>query len=95
MLKKLLQLLSDKNKSEFLQAELEVVIDAGEPFVKATYKLEGDGALAFTCYKVYIVHPKQLYDYSTTLISVLWLISYLESQLHYIISLCSMEKLLF
>ena len=50
---KLLQLLSDKNKSEFLQVELEVVIDVGEPFVKATYKLEGDGALAFTCYEIY------------------------------------------
>ena len=50
---KLLQLLSDKNKSEFLQVELAVVVDAGEPFVKATYKLEGDGALAFTCYEIY------------------------------------------
>ena len=37
---KLLQLLSDKSKSEFLQVEFAVVIDAGKPFVKATYKLE-------------------------------------------------------
>ena len=50
---KLLQLLSDKSKFEFLQLELAVVIDAGEPFVKATYKLEGDSALAFTCYEIY------------------------------------------
>ena len=26
---------------------------SGEPFVKATYKLEGDDALAFTCYEIY------------------------------------------
>ena len=32
----------------------------------------------------YIVFWKQLYNYSTTLISVLWLISYLEDQLHYL-----------
>lgn len=29
-----------------------MVIDAGEPFVKA-YNLEEDGALAFKCYKIY------------------------------------------
>ena len=28
------------------------VVDWGEPFVKATYKLEADGPLAFTCYEV-------------------------------------------
>ena len=28
------------------------VIDAGEPFVRATYKLEGDGALVFDCFDV-------------------------------------------
>ena len=27
------------------------ITDYGEPFVKATYKLEGDGPLAFECYK--------------------------------------------
>ena len=37
---KLLQILADRSKSEFLQLELAAVIDAGEPFVKATYKLE-------------------------------------------------------
>ena len=50
---KLLQLLSDKSKFEFLQLELAVVIDAGEPFVKATYKLEGESTLAFTCFEIY------------------------------------------
>ena len=44
---KLLQLLSDQQKYEYLQCELAVVID--EPFVKATSNLEGDGALAFKC----------------------------------------------
>ena len=28
------------------------MIDAGEPFVKVTYVLEGDGALALSCYEV-------------------------------------------
>ena len=50
---KLLQLFSDQKKSEFLQLELAVVIDAGEPFVKATYSLEGDGALVFQCHEIY------------------------------------------
>ena len=27
------------------------VIDAGEPFVKATYNLEGDGPLVFMCFE--------------------------------------------
>ena len=31
--------------------ELAVTIDAGMPFVKATYNLEGDGPLALTCYE--------------------------------------------
>ena len=44
---------SDRQKYEYLQLELAVVIDAGEPFVKATYNLEGDGALAFKCYEIY------------------------------------------
>ena len=34
-----------------LQMELAVTIDAGEPFVKATYRLEGDGPLVFTEYE--------------------------------------------
>ena len=32
--------------------ELAAVIDVGTPFVKATYKLEGDGPLIFECYDV-------------------------------------------
>jgi len=46
---KLLQIFADRSKSEYLQLELAVVIDVGEPFVKATYKLESNDALAFTC----------------------------------------------
>ena len=40
-----------QNKSR-LQVELAVVIDVGEQFVKATYSLEGDGPLVFTCFEV-------------------------------------------
>ena len=46
--RKLLAILVDTQKSSKLQLELAAVIDAGEAFVKATYKLEGDGPLVFT-----------------------------------------------
>ncbi len=49
---KLLNYLSDASKNMLLQVELAAIIDWGEPFVKATYKLEGDGPLALYCYKV-------------------------------------------
>ena len=49
---KLLSILQDPQKSTRLQLELAAVIDAGEAFVKATYKLEGDGALVFNCFDV-------------------------------------------
>ena len=47
---KLLDLLHDARKKAFLQMELAAVVDAGEPFVKSTYTLEGDGPLVFKCY---------------------------------------------
>ena len=50
--RKLLGILQDTQKSSKLQLELAVVIDAREAFVEATYKLEGDGALVFTCFDV-------------------------------------------
>ena len=45
--RKLLGILQDSPKNSKLQLELAAVIDAGEPFVKATYTLEGDGALVW------------------------------------------------
>ena len=50
-LDKLKQILSDPMKNVQLKMELAVVIDAGEPFVKATYTLEGDGPLALCAYE--------------------------------------------
>ena len=50
--RKLLQILEDPVKSSQLQIELAAVIAAGEPFVKATYLLEGDGLLALKCYEI-------------------------------------------
>ena len=35
-----------------LHVEVAAVIDWGEPFVKATYELEGDGPLAIRCYEI-------------------------------------------
>ena len=46
-LDKLLQLLF--NSSKELMVELAVTVAAGEPFLKATYILEGDGLHAIQC----------------------------------------------
>ena len=49
---KLLDILRNSQRCTKLQLELAVVIDCGEPFVKSTYLLEGDGALVFCCYDI-------------------------------------------
>ncbi len=49
---KLQNLLSDATSHSHLLLELAITIDAGEPFIKATYTLEGDGPLALLCYRV-------------------------------------------
>ena len=36
----------------YLKIELASIIDWGKSFVKATYSLEGDGPLVFSCYEV-------------------------------------------
>ena len=48
---KLLALITDPNKKALFEIEL-AVVDWGAPFVKATYTLEGDGALAVVCYEI-------------------------------------------
>ncbi len=48
---KLLQVLNDPAKSRKLKIEIATTVDAMEPFVKATYKLEGDGALSLVAYQ--------------------------------------------
>ena len=48
--RKLLELLYDGKKAAFLKMELASVVDTGEPFVKSTHILEGDGSLFFKCY---------------------------------------------
>ena len=48
---KLLSFFSDSSKKANLQIELAAIVDYGKPFVKATYKLEGDGPLALECYE--------------------------------------------
>jgi len=47
---KLLGILSDPAKARKLRIEIAVTVDTMEPFVKATYKLEGDGALSLVAY---------------------------------------------
>ena len=48
---KLLQVLNDPAKTRKLKIELATAVDALEPFVKATYKLEGDSALSLVAYQ--------------------------------------------
>ena len=50
-IRKLTDILTDTVKKVQLRIELAVVRDVGEPFVKATYNLEGDGPLAITTYE--------------------------------------------
>ena len=49
---KLLGILTDPQKNALLQIELAAVVDCGEPFVKVTYTLEGDGQLVLECYEI-------------------------------------------
>ena len=48
---KLLTMLNDQQQKPYLMVELAVTIDAGMPFVKATYNLEGDGPLPLSFYE--------------------------------------------
>ena len=43
---------SDHQKLNTLKVELAAIVNAGKPFVQATYKLEGDGPLVFQCYEI-------------------------------------------
>ena len=47
----LLELFDDSVTARDLDIELSALIDAGKHFVKATYHLEGDGPLVFSCYE--------------------------------------------
>ena len=47
----MLEILEDSPNHRKLHIELAVTVDAGEPFVKATYVLERDGPLALSAYK--------------------------------------------
>ena len=48
---KLQEIISDLPKNRKLHMELAIIVDAMEPFVKATYNLEGDGLLIFKAHK--------------------------------------------
>ena len=48
---RLLDILNDPSKCRKLQIELAVVVVAGEPFVKSTYRVEGDGPLVLAAYE--------------------------------------------
>ena len=47
----LLEILDHPPNKRKLYMELTITVDAGEPFVKATYRLEGDGPLVFKAYE--------------------------------------------
>ena len=48
---KLLQVLDDPAKTRKLKIEIATTVDAMEPFIKATYKLEGDSPLSLKAYQ--------------------------------------------
>ena len=48
---KLLQVLDDPAKTVKLKIKIATTVDAIEPFLKATYKLEGDGPLSLEAYQ--------------------------------------------
>ena len=47
----LLAVLDDEDQVVRLMVQLAAVVDVGQHFVRATYWLEGDGALFFSCYR--------------------------------------------
>jgi len=49
---KLLAFFSNVTKISTLQIELAAIVDFGEPFVKATYQLEGNAPLALDCFEI-------------------------------------------
>ena len=49
--RQLVDFLSDPDKVLSLKLELAAIVDVGEPLVKATYVLEGDGSLVFSCFE--------------------------------------------
>ena len=49
--RQLVDCLSDPDKVLSLKLELAAIVDVGEPLVKATYVLEGDGSLVFSCFE--------------------------------------------
>ena len=55
--------------------ELAVVIDAGEPFVTATYILEGNGPLALECYEIItgIQATIQVHHWPNTTVIIKWI----------------------
>ena len=51
----LLEIFDDPQTCQDLRLELAAIVDAGVHFVKATYYLEGDGPLIFSCYEKLLV----------------------------------------
>lgn len=47
----MLDILHEPQKQGLLQIELAATVDDGLPLVQASYRLEGDGPLAFTCFE--------------------------------------------
>ena len=50
--RRLLEIFDDPQSCQDLRLELAALVDAGVHFVNATYYLEGDGPLIFTCYEL-------------------------------------------
>lgn len=65
----LLEIIDNSQDLRDLRLELGIIVDAGVHFVKATYYLEGDGPLIFSCYERLsaVVHAVGVAHYPSTL----------------------------
>ena len=72
--RKLLEHLDDAIKKVYLELELShnFIVDAGKPFVQATYVLERDGPLALKCYEVYNQFTNYSCEHGCSWTSIWW-----------------------
>lgn len=72
---KLQEILNDPPKNRKLQVQLAITVDVGEPFVKSTYRLEGDGPIAVSAYKEIAALRVAISHQYTIPIQMLWQLS--------------------
>ena len=74
-------MLQDSQKLVTLKIELAAIVDWGEPFIKATYNLKGDGPLAFTCFAEHNIAASRMHYRGTGYVLHSFLLEYQSSTL--------------